>query len=62
MTGGKPWISKRKLREWYGKGDNALNEFLRGIDYRRDGNRILFFVDDVVDQVFKKERIQHYGW
>jgi len=56
-TGGKPWISKRKLKAWYGKGDAKLERFIQGIDYRKDGNRIEFFVPDVAIAVLK-ERIR----
>ncbi len=56
-TGGKAWISKRKLRTWLGVGDEKLNEFLEGIDSRVNGNRIEYFIGDIADEVMK-ERLE----
>ena len=53
-TGGKAWISKRKLRTWLGVGDEKLNEFLEGIDSRVNGNRVEYFIVDVAERVLEK--------
>ena len=54
FTGGKAWISKRKLRTWLGVGDEKLNEFLKGVDSRVNGNRIEYFIGDIADEVMKE--------
>ena len=58
MSGGKPWISKRKLKKWYGRGDEKLNEFVENIDYRLDGNRIEYFIPDIAAAIINKERVK----
>ncbi len=54
FTGGKAWISKRKLRTWLGYGDDKLKSFLYGLDSRVNGNRIEYFIGDVAEQVMKE--------
>ena len=39
-------------------GDEKLNEFLKGVDSRVNGNRIEYFIGDIADEVMK-ERL---GW
>lgn len=53
-TGGKAWISKRKLRAWLGYGDDKLKSFIEGLDSRVNGNRIEYFIGDVAEQVMKE--------
>lgn len=50
-TGGKAWISKRKLRGWLGMGDAKAAVFEEGLKSRRIGNRIEFFIGDVAEKV-----------
>ena len=57
FTGGKAWISKRKLRTWLGYGDNKLKVFTEGLEARVNGNRIEYFIGDVAEQVMK-ERVR----
>lgn len=54
FTKGKAWISKRKLRTWLGIGDVKLNEFLKGVESRVNGNRIEYFIGDIAEQVMKE--------
>lgn len=56
FNNGKPFIAKRKLREWYGHGDNLLNQFLEGLDFVQRGNRKEYYIGDIAEQVMK-ERI-----
>ena len=53
FTGGKAWISKRKLRTWLGFGDRKLEDFLIGLKSRVNGNRIEYFIGDVADKVLE---------
>lgn len=57
FTGGKAWISKRKLRTWMGMGDTKLDEFLKGVDSRANGNRIEYFIGDIAEEIMK-ERVR----
>lgn len=51
FTGGKPWISKRRLKVWYGRGQDKLDRFVENLDYRQEGNRIEYFVTDVAKAI-----------
>lgn len=53
-TGGKAWISKRKLRTWLGYGDGKLETFINGLESRVNGNRIEYFIGDVAERCFKE--------
>lgn len=61
FTGGKAWISKRKLRTWLGYGDAKLSAFLDGMAFRINGNRVEYFIGDVAkrcaEEIASKEVI-----
>lgn len=54
---GKPFISKRKLKPWYGKGDAKLEAFVSKLDYRMDGNRKEYFIGDIAKAILD-ERVK----
>lgn len=57
FTGGKAWISKRKLRTWLGYGDDKLRVFIDGLESRVNGNRVEYFIGDVAERVLE-ERVR----
>lgn len=52
-TKGSAWISTSKLRRWQGMGNDKFKRFTDGLSKRVNGNRLEFFVPDVVERILQ---------
>lgn len=48
---GGDWISKRQVRDYLRCSDKGRDAITDRLDYRLSGNRILYFVPDVAEQI-----------